>query len=688
MATEAALEPDPSEAWRLGLNQQQLAAATHEAQPLMILAGAGTGKTTTLSCRVAHFIETGTAPQRILLLTFSRRAAREMLGRVERVVGGSAQRVWGGTFHAVASRLMRLHGRAIGVHPDFTILDQADMADLLDFIRADHGYEQRDRRFPRKGTLEAIYSRTVNAQQPLAQVVDRHYPWCADEVPAIASIFTTYPKRKRAQNVLDYDDLLLYWNVLAGADPAGRQMAQRFDHVLVDEYQDTNALQAEILLRLHRHVASITVVGDDAQAIYSFRAATVDNILSFANVVAGVNIVTLEQNYRSTSPLLAASNAVIALSLQRHEKTLWSARTGVSRPALITCHDEADQANLVCDSVLRSREEGTLLREQAILFRASHHSALLEVELSRRNIPFVKYGGLRFLEAAHVKDVLAILRIFENPFDEVCWFRVLQLFDGVGPAAARGLMSALGVQPATALSPLVALLSLEVEVAEPALSEVASFKELVIDCAAAGAPLPAAVEIERVRRFCKPLFERKYRSADSRLADIEQLEGLAAQSPSRSAFLSDMTLDPPSSTADLAGPPLLDEDYVILSTIHSAKGGEWDVVRIIHAADGMIPSDMATGDTATIEEERRLLYVAMTRARDRMEIYFPLRYYRRPRGRDDAHGYAQLTRFIPQEIRGNFDSIAPASQAASEDTDGRGVRSGHVAVDAELQKLW
>jgi DNA helicase-2/ATP-dependent DNA helicase PcrA len=465
-------------------------------------------------------------------------------------------------------------------------------------------------------------------------------------------------------------------------------MAQRFDHVLVDEYQDTNALQAEILLRLHRHVASITVVGDDAQAIYSFRAATVDNILSFATVVADVNTVTLEQNYRSTSPLLTASNAVIALSLQRHEKTLWSARTGVSRPALITCHDEADQANLVCDSVLRSREQGTLLREQAILFRASHHSALLEVELSRRNIPFVKYGGLRFLEAAHVKDVLAILRIFENPFDEVCWFRVLQLFEGVGPAAARRLMSALGVQPANAVSPLVALLSMEAELAEPALSELAAFKELVTDCAAAGAPLPAAVEIERVGRFCKPLFERKYRSADSRLADIEQLEGLAAQSPSRSAFLSDITLDPPNSTADLAGPPLLDEDYVILSTIHSAKGGEWDVVRIIHAADGMIPSDMATGDAATIEEERRLLYVAMTRARDRMEIYFPLRYYRRPRGRDDAHGYAQLTRFIPEDIRRHFDSIAPASRAESEDADGRGVRSGHVAVDAELQKLW
>jgi len=688
VATEAALDTDPSRAWRLSLNQQQLAAATHEAQPLMILAGAGTGKTSTLSCRVAHFIETGTAPQRILLLTFSRRAAREMLGRVERVVGGGAQRVWSGTFHAVASRLMRLHGRAIGVQPDFTILDQADMADLLDFIRAEHGHEQRDRRFPRKGTLETIYSRTVNAQQPLAQVVERYFPWCTDEVAAIASIFTTYTNRKRAQNVLDYDDLLLYWNVLAGAEPVARQMAERFDHVLVDEYQDTNALQAEILLRLHRHVASITVVGDDAQAIYSFRAATVDNILSFAKVVAHANTVTLEQNYRSTSPLVAASNAVIALSLQRHEKTLWSARSGVSRPALITCHDEADQSNLVCDSVLRSREEGTLLREQAILFRAGHHSALLEVELSRRNIPFVKYGGLRFLEAAHVKDVLAILRIFENPFDEVCWFRVLQLFEGVGPAAARRLMSALGVQPATAVSPLVALLSLEADLAEPALSELAAFKDLVTDCAAAGAPLPAAVEMERVRRFCKPLFERKYRSADSRLADIEQLEGLAAQSPSRSAFLSDITLDPPGSTADLAGPPLVDEDYLILSTIHSAKGGEWDVVRIIHAADGMIPSDMATGDAATVEEERRLLYVAMTRARDRMEIYFPLRYYRRPRGRDDAHGYAQLTRFIPEDIRRHFDSIAPTSRAASEDADGRGVRSGHVAVDAELQKLW
>ena len=688
MATDAALESDRSEAWRLGLNQEQLGAATYAAQPLLIVAGAGTGKTSTLSCRVAHFIETGTAPQRILLLTFSRRAAREMLGRVERVVGARAQRVWGGTFHAVASRLLRLHGRAIGIQPDFTILDQADMADLLDFIRAEQGYEQRDRRFPRKGTLEAIYSRTVNAQHPLAHVVERNYPWCTDEVPAIGSIFTTYTTRKRAQNVLDYDDLLLYWSALAAAEPAGRQMAERFDHVLVDEYQDTNALQAEILLRLHQYVPSITVVGDDAQAIYSFRAATVDNIRSFPTVVAGVNTVTLEQNYRSTSPLLAASNAVIALSPQRHEKTLWSERAGIARPALITCHDEADQASLVCDAVLRSREQGTLLKEQAILFRASHHSDLLEVELSRRNIPFVKYGGLRFLEAAHVKDVLAILRILENPFDEICWFRVLQLFEGVGPAVARRLMSALGVQPQGATSPLAALVAIEAELPEAARPEVAAFRDLVTDCVSQASPLPAAVEIERVRRFCRPLFERRYRSVDSRLADIEQLEGLAAESPSRTAFLSDITLDPPSSTADLAGPPLLDEEYLILSTIHSAKGGEWDVVRIIHAADGMIPSDMATGDAATIEEERRLLYVAMTRARDRMEIYFPLRYYRRPRGRDDAHGYAQLTRFIPEEIRRLFESTAPASPATLDDAGAVGARSGQVAVDAVLQKLW
>jgi DNA helicase II / ATP-dependent DNA helicase PcrA len=687
VATEAAREPDPGKAWRIDLNGEQLAAATHEATPLLIVAGAGTGKTSTLSCRVAHFIESGTPPQRILLLTFSRRAAREMLGRVEGVVGASAQRVWGGTFHAVASRLLRLHGRAIGVQPDFTILDQADMADLLDFIRAELGYEQRDRRFPRKATLEAIYSRTVNAQQPLTQVVERHYPWCGDEVAAIGSIFTLYTTRKRAQNVLDYDDLLLYWKALAGAEPAGRRMAERFDHVLVDEYQDTNALQAQILLQLHRHVSSITVVGDDAQAIYSFRAATVDNILSFASVVPRVNTVTLEQNYRSTSPLLAASNAVIALSPQRHKKTLWSARAGATRPALITCHDEADQANLLCDSILRSREQGTLLREQATLFRASHHSDLLEVELSRRNIPFVKYGGLRFLEAAHVKDVLAILRIFENPFDEVCWFRVLQLFEGVGPAAARSVIGQLGVQPKGATSPLEALVSLSADLPEPALSELAGFRDLVTDCVSPGAQLPAAVEIERVRRFCRPLFERKYRSVDSRLADIEQLEVLAAQSPSRSAFLSDITLDPPSSTADIAGPPLLDEDYVILSTIHSAKGGEWDVVRIIHAADGMIPSDMSTGDAATIEEERRLLYVAMTRARDTLEIYFPLRYYRRPRGRDDAHGYAQLTRFIPEEIRQHFDSTT-VDERMPDDAEHVGGRSGREAVDTLLQKLW
>ena len=342
--------------------------------------------------------------------------------------------MWGGTFHAVANRLIRLHGRPLGLRPDFTVLDQADAADVMNLLREELGFASRERRFPRKDTLASIYSRTVNAGEKLGDVLKRHYPWCIDEGDGIRQVFQAYTGRKREQNVLDYDDLLLFWKALATSPQTREQLASMFDHVLVDEYQDTNALQADILegMRPADTARNITVVGDDAQSIYGFRAATVRNILEFPTRFEGATVIRLEQNYRSITPILAATNAAIALSPQRHEKTLWSAREGARMPVLRTCLDEAEQCDFVCRSVLRHREEGVALKQQAVLFRAAHHSDLLEVELARRNIPFVKYGGLKFLEAAHVKDALSLLRVLENPFDEVSWFRVLQLPEGVG----------------------------------------------------------------------------------------------------------------------------------------------------------------------------------------------------------------------------------------------------------------
>jgi DNA helicase-2/ATP-dependent DNA helicase PcrA len=671
------------------LNPEQQQAVLHGEGPLLIVAGAGSGKTLTLAARVASLIERGTRPERILLLTFSRRAAREMVSRAQRLVAADAGRVWGGTFHAIGNRLLRIHGRALGLSPDFTVLDQADGADVMNLLRDELGYSSRERRFPRKDTLAAIYSRTVNAGERLADVVKAHYPWCLDETEGIREIFRAYTERKRRQHVLDYDDLLLFWKALATSPEAGSQLAAMFDHVLVDEYQDTNALQADILegMRPGAGPRNLTVVGDDAQAIYGFRAATVRNILEFPERFPGTTIVKLERNYRSTPPILAASNAVIALSPQRHEKMLWSTREGVERPQLRACLDEAEQSDGVCRAVLAHREEGVPLKAQAVLFRAAHHSDHLEVELTRRNIPFVKYGGLKFMEAAHVKDALACLRILENAFDEVSWFRVLQLLDGMGPASARRLMDDLEVRrgdAADAASPLARFLSEPVAVPKAAADGVRTLRDVLGDCLDAEA-MPPAAQLARLRTFLEPVIASTYDAAPARVRDLEQLELLASESPSRGRFLADLTLDPPASTGDLAGPPHLDEDYLILSTIHSAKGLEWDVVHVIHAADGMIPSDLATGDDDEIEEERRLLYVALTRARDRLHVTYPQRYYRRPRGLEDPHSYSQRSRFLPDDVLEHFDVSGP--ELAAVPTGGEPVTAA-AEVDAFLAGLW
>ena len=676
--------------FEIDLNPAQREAVTHAGGPLLIVAGAGTGKTTTLASRVVWLLSEGVRPERMLLLTFSRRAAREMTSRAERIAcaadaGVDASRVWSGTFHAIGNRLLRLHGRALGLDPSFTVLDQADAADVMNLLRDELGFSGRERRFPRKETIAAIYSRTVNAGEKLGEVLERHYPWCSDEADGLRDIFGAYTERKRAQHVLDYDDLLLFWKALATSPATRSQLAESFDHVLVDEYQDTNALQADILegLRPEGTAQNLTVVGDDAQSIYGFRAATVRNILEFPSRFPGAAVVRLEQNYRSTPPLLDTSNAVIALSPQRHEKTLWSARRGELAPSLRTCLDEAEQCDAVCETVLAHREEGVPLKEQAVLFRAAHHSDHLEVELTRRNIPFVKYGGLKFMEAAHVKDTLAIMRVLENPHDEVAWFRVLQLPEGMGPATARRLMHAIGVRSTTDdASPLARLLDEVVDVPKSAFEGMRELRSALRGCSDETVLSPAA-QIERLRAFLAPVFARRYDASAARLRDLDQLAALASGYGSRGRFLAELTLDPPSSTGDLAGEPLLDEDWLVLSTIHSAKGLEFDVVHVIHAADGMIPSDMATGDDDEIEEERRLLYVALTRARDALHVYRPMRYYRKPKG--DPHSYSQLSRFLePAAVRATFEEIGPRVEPANEVVDIR----GSVDVDAYLAGLW
>jgi DNA helicase II / ATP-dependent DNA helicase PcrA len=443
------------------LNPAQREAVLHEAeQPLLVIAGAGSGKTNTLAHRVAHLMLRGVDPQRILLLTFTRRAAVEMTRRAERIIASARHAVsgrapavrlergsvrWSGTFHAIANRLLRVHAPGIGLDPAFTVLDRSDAADLMNLVRSDLGLAKKSRRFPKKASCLAIYSRVVNAQKPLEDCLVEAFPWCEEWAQDLRSLFRAYVEAKQERRVLDYDDLLLYWYHLMEEPALAARVREHFDHVLVDEYQDTNALQAAILLRLKPEGAGLTVVGDDAQAIYGFRAASVRNILDFpGQFPVMARVVTLDENYRSTQPILEAANAVIGLAAERYAKELFSRRASQQKPVLVTVEDELAQVDYVVERILANREAGVDLRRQAVLFRTAHHSDALEVELGRRNIPYVKFGGLKFLEAAHVKDVLCVLRWAENPRDTVAGFRVLQLLPGVGPAIARRIIDHLG----------------------------------------------------------------------------------------------------------------------------------------------------------------------------------------------------------------------------------------------------
>jgi DNA helicase-2/ATP-dependent DNA helicase PcrA len=653
--------------------------------PLLVIAGAGAGKTNMLAHRVARLILEGADPKRIMLATFSRRAAAELNARVRRLLAkklsdGAAEAAipaYSGTFHSIGARLLRDYAERLGLEAGFTIHDREDSADLLNLVRHELGLSERKERFPTKGTCLAIYSRVVNGKADLAEALGRHFPWCAAHEKDLRSLFAGYVEAKQRQSVLDYDDLLLYFAQMMQIEPIAAEIAGRFDHLLVDEYQDTNRLQHEIVLALRPKGRGLTVVGDDAQAIYSFRAATVRNILDFPNdFTPPARIITLDRNYRSTKPILDASNAVIALSPQRFAKDLWTDRTGGVRPILATVAEEIDQARYVATRVLAAREAGASLKSQAVLFRTSHHSAALELELTRRNIPFVKYGGLKFLDAAHVKDALAMLRFAQNPRDRIAGFRVALTLPGVGPASAERIVAAVRDDGFGAL--------IEWQAPARAAPDFKPFAEILRDLAAAS-EWPA--DLGRVVEWLRPHIERRFDDFAARLADLDALERIGATYPSRERFLSEATLDPPDATSDEAGPPHRDEDYLILSTIHSAKGQEWRSVFVLNAVDGCIPSELATGSRDELEEERRLLYVAMTRARDELTLIVPQRFYvhNQPRS-GDKHVYASRTRFIPPKLLGYFDHVAwPAPQREAEPARAEGPR---VDLAEKMRAMW
>ena len=680
-----------------GLNEDQSKAATHQGGPLLVLAGAGTGKTRTLVARAAWLRSQGVPASRILLLTFTRRAADDMLARVTPDRAGAADRVCGGTFHAVAHRIIRAHAESFSLPPEFSVIDSPDVADLMDAARSEHGLLGTQRRAPRAATCADIYTRCVNTHSPVAQVIKASFPWCAGYEPQLGSLFRGYVAHKRRHGLVDFDDLLLLWRA-ALADPvAGPVLRGMFDAVLVDEYQDVNAVQADIVRLLRPDGQGLTCVGDDAQAIYAFRGADPAHLRTLTSAYPGLEVVRLDRNYRSAGAVLRLANTVRPQS-PGLELDLRADRGPGAPPQLVRCHDEATQAREICARVLAAHEAGADLRDQAVLMRAAGHSDVLEVELSVRGIPFVKYGGLRFTEAAHVKDFLAAARIVANPADDIAWFRLLRLHEGIGPAHARRGLEALGLAGQTDSPPRggppeagpgqegdwaggsggsspragtaggsgasppgptpLARWADAVAVMPPrSRAGVAATLGALASAAALDAVADRATAI--LAALDAPLRGR-YPDAGVRINDLQRLADAASSRPSLHDALVELALDPPASASDLAGPPRLDEDYLVLSTIHSAKGLEWPVVHLMHLVDGAVPSDMALSTPAGLAEERRLFYVAVTRARDQLYLYAPLRMHHHRMSGSDRHSYGQLTRFL-----------TPAAQDACEVQDAR-----------------
>jgi DNA helicase-2/ATP-dependent DNA helicase PcrA len=684
------------------LNPQQRRAATFgtpvpdkgvTAGPLLILAGAGTGKTNTLAHRTAHLVLNGVDPSRIMMLTFTRRAAQEMIKRTQAIVaevlsdrGKAGDRSvisrlqWAGTFHSVGNRILRLYAKHLGLDPNYSVLDRSDAADLMDVVRHEMGFSGKEKRFPRKDACLAIYSYRVNTRLSLKQTLEEQYPWCREWEADLTRLYREYVARKQKNRALDFDDLLLFWHVMMQTPALAQSLSKNFDHLLVDEYQDTSTLQGEIIHSLKPDGQGVTVVGDDAQAIYSFRAAAVENILGFADrYKPKADMVVLAQNYRSAQPVLDTANALMSDGPRQHRKTLLGTRQSGQKPYYVALDDAQAQADYITAKILQTREIGGSLKRHAILFRSSHHSDVLEVELTKKNIPFVKYGGLKFLEAAHVKDMLSVLRWADNPRNTIAGFRVLKLLPGIGPGQAKQaleLLEAKGFEVKSLAS---------FDAPQPVKMDWKRFCALLEKLADPATPWPGQVGL--VKDWYKPQLERIYDSGWTRMGDLEQLDQLSGQHPNRERFLTELTLDPPAATGGQSGGSSKDEDYVILSTIHSAKGQEWDIVYVLNVSDGNFPSEFATGNQQMIEEERRLLYVAMTRARNELHLCAPLKFAvtQQPKN-GDAHVYGAKSRFMTDKVLDSLEKISVRTSVGVENLKAGDTTT--VDVVAQLKEMW
>lgn len=644
---------------------------TSNYSPLLIIAGAGTGKTNTLAHKTAQLLVQGVPPEKILLVTFARRASAELASRANRIAEQqlNEQRKqyhpvkldWMGTFHSIAARLLREHASLIGLESDFTIMDRNDAADMLDVLRFELGFTNSDRRFPKKKTCLDIYSRCVNSQTVVEDVVAQYFPHCAEWSSELKVLFAQYAEQKAEQFCLDYDDLLLYCFHMAQVPEIANKVRAQFDYILVDEYQDTNLLQAGMLKAFFPDGKGLTVVGDDAQSIYGFRAASVDNILEFPQQFCPpAKVITLTTNYRSHQGILDLSNQLLREGQEGYKVELYSERKQGPKPHLVTVEDDVKQAEYIVESILRAREEGIELKRQAVLFRSSYHSDRLELELTRRDIPYVKHGGLKFLEAAHVKDLLSVLRWADNPKHTISAFRVLKLLSGIGPKTANNIIEHLKAHQYqfSALSDCKVPMSARAE-----------YKMLVESLLAINSnAVPWAEQLSLLATLYSPLLELNYDDHFVRWGDVEQLVMISSQYSTRERFLTELTLDPPQSTGDLASNPKIDDDFLILSTVHSAKGQEWQNVYVLNVADGNFPNEYAVDDKRALEEERRLLYVAMTRAKQELHLMQPMKYWvPEQQSWGDKHVYGGKSRFMTDSLceylnRVHYPKIAPDAQ--------------------------
>ena len=598
------------------LNAQQLAAVTAGEGPSLVIAGAGSGKTRTLVYRVAYLIDSGVDPSNILLLTFTRKSAQEMLARVGDLIGARSQRVCGGTFHSVANLLLRRYGRSIGVEPGFTILDRGDAEDLIALMRAQLGLNEKDKRFPRKGTIMEMVSKSANTLRSLDKIILDEFGHFADHMEDLGRLQQAYQAAKRQKQLLDYDDLLVMLRQLLLPDESVRTtISRQYRYILVDEYQDTNRLQAEVIRQLATSHNNVMVVGDDSQSIYGFRGATFKNIMEFPTLFPGTTMYKLEENYRSTQPILNLANCIIDEAAEKYTKRLFTRKIDGPLPSLVEAAGENTQSRFIAQKILELREEGVPLSEVAVLFRSSFHSFDLEIELSRKGLPFIKRGGVKFIETAHVKDLLAHVRVIANPLDTVSWHRVLMLVEGVGPKKAQDLLAAI----VKAGEPLDVLRSVTGRSGQ-GLKDLANTLESLNG---AEDRRPADL-VNHAYEYYLPILKEQYDDYPKRTRDLDHLHTIAEGYPGVDEFLADLALEPPDGSAVGMDAPDRDDERLVLSTIHSAKGLEWQCVFVIWVVDGRFPSVYSFAADDELEEERRLFYVAVTRAKRHLFLTYPI----------------------------------------------------------------